>query len=60
MIDGRGAETTLAQNVIAKERAGKTTGWRINCRHDRETLALGDMSSVAVPRAHPLFSTRRR
>lgn len=55
MIDGRGAKTTLAQNVIAKERAGKTTGWHINCRHDRVTLGLGDMSSVAVPRAHPLF-----
>lgn len=55
MVDGCGAETTLAQNVIAKERAGKTMGWRINCKHDRVTLGLGDMSPVAVPRAHPLF-----
>ncbi|EHK44017.1 hypothetical protein TRIATDRAFT_319347 [Trichoderma atroviride IMI 206040] len=55
MIDGRGANTTLAQNVITKDRAGKTTGWRINCRHDQVTLGLGDMLSVAVPGAHPLF-----
>ncbi|PON19987.1 hypothetical protein TGAM01_v211147 [Trichoderma gamsii] len=55
MIDGIGAETMLAQRVIAESRAGKTTGWRINCRHDRVARGLGDMMSVAVPRAHPLF-----
>jgi hypothetical protein len=56
MIDGIGAGTVLAQRVITEDKAGKTVGWRINCRYDRVTRGLDNMSSVAVPRAHPLLS----
>lgn len=55
-IDGVGADTHFAKDVVLPSEAGKVLGVRLNCQGDQEVRGLPEFQQVLVPRRHPLFN----